>query len=131
MELNPAQSGKVNAALRGVLASTTPNQQVRAVLVVRPSGQTVPDPPPLDPADFLDRVAFREAVIAQQKQLTETRLGPLFRTLAQFGLHPRGGELGAVVVEGPAQQLLAALNLEEVIRGMADAQVEPPSPRRQ
>jgi hypothetical protein len=128
VELSDQQSRKVNAALRAVLEQSGGADPVAAVLILRAPAVTLPDA--LDPADFPDRTAYREAVIARERQLSRELLGPVIDSLAKFGLHPRGGDLHAVAVNGPVRQLLAALDLPEVSHALADEVLELPHPKR-
>jgi hypothetical protein len=128
VELSDTQARKLNEALRTILGRSAVGDAVAAVLILRPQpGRT---PTPLDPADFPNRTAYREAVIAQEQELTRELLGPVLNTIAQLGLHPRGGDLHAVAVTGPAGKLLAALDLPEVARALSDEPVEQPHPKR-
>lgn len=125
MELSPIQRAKVNDALARVLGAASPVDPVRAVLVLTPpTSERGPSP---TPADFPNREAFRRAMIDREAARRDPQV---LDALRHRGLHPRGGELGAVAVEGTAEQLVGALTLAGIQHALLDAPMTLVPPRR-
>jgi hypothetical protein len=129
VELSVSQARKVNPPLRTILERAAPGDAVRAILLLRPS--SFPETPlPPDPGAFPNRQAYREALIEQQRRLTEATVRPVLERLHALDLHPRGGQLNAIVVEGRAERFLQALELPQVSQAILDEPLTIPPPHR-
>jgi hypothetical protein len=114
-------SGKADPHLRRALDEAPPERRLRAVMVLgedeaaggpgmrRGAGGGAGAAPP-EPADYPDRTAWREAMIEHRRGGLGGELAAVKRALAELGLEVKGGATSAaVVVEGAAEQLRAAL----------------------
>jgi hypothetical protein len=131
MNLNSALLAKADPLLREALQKAGGGEVLRAVLVLRSEPKEGEGPEP-SPAAYPSRAEYRRALIERQRQrLKEGEVGRTVRELEGMDLKPRGGGLLAtVVVEGPADQVAAALELPGVVRGDLDRPVHLVNPRR-
>jgi hypothetical protein len=130
MNRDTASLAKADPMLREALRNAGDQGIVRAVLVLRhePDAGEPPAPPP---SAYPSRVEYRRALIERQRRrLKEGEVGRTVRALEEMDLKPRGGDLfEIVVVEGPADKVVSALELPGVARGDVDRPLELVNPR--
>lgn len=79
----------------------------------------------IDPAQFPTRTAYREEAIARRKEQLDRYIGSTLKKLKALSLKPRGGtQSPTVVVEGPARQIVAALELPGVLHARLDQPIK-------
>jgi hypothetical protein len=134
MKLEDRHVQKIDPLLQDALGQAEDEEILRAVMVLGPeSGDTEKgwrgEAP--EPSQFRSRKAYRQALIEQrQSQLVED-IGQTLEALRDLSLTPRGGKTSrVVVVEGPAHQILTALDLPGVQHASLDRPVELVEPRR-
>jgi hypothetical protein len=120
----------MHPALRAALEQSRPSDVVRAILLLHQPGPVVEPEPPPNPTAFPSRNAYRAALIERQERAAETAIRPILEHLRRLELHPRGGKLNAVLVEGPVDQFLEALDLPQVSQALPDERLTTPTPRR-
>lgn len=123
MELEARHLGKVDDQLRRALEQASGDEVLRGVVQLVAAPQ--PDGGPR-PEAFATREAYRQALIRHRRKHLEAGLRGVLARLADLSLHPRGGGLSqTAVVEGPARQFRAALELPEVRHASLDQPLTP------
>lgn len=116
---------KIDDHLHETLRQAGESELVRAIVTLRPEGDAPPEPAPLDPADFPDRVAYRKAQIDQRAESLDRSVGGVKKKLEALGLKVQGGQTSpTVVVEGEAGKMLDSLDLEGVGSASLDRKIE-------
>lgn len=119
---------KADPHLREALESAPRERRLRTVMVLGGeagggglgmAGRGAPAPP--EPKDYPDRTAWRQALIEHRKRGLGGEIGDVKRALADLGLEVKGGATSAaVVVEGAAEAVRAALDLAGVRHASLD-----------
>ena len=118
MNLTQHQHDKVDTLLLDALTKAEPDTIIRVIMKLQPS--THPESKsaqehPIDPVLFESRQEYRAALIERQKRQTDSEIGETIRALESLSLTVQGGQISrTVVVEGPAQQIAASLNIPGV-----------------
>lgn len=117
---------KVDEHLHEKLRCAEESELVRAIVRLKPEGvSAAAEPVPLDPKDYPDRVAYRQAMIDQRAEHLERDVGGVKRKLEALGLKVQGGQTSpTVVVEGEAGKVLDSLDLEGVEGASLDREIE-------
>ena len=134
MKVEEKDLGKVDPLLREALVRAKGDEVLRAVFLLggtskeahEVGAETGPSPD-----EFPSRTAYRRAKIAQRQKAVAREIHDTLQALEELSLAPRGGKMGrAVVVEGPARQVSAALGLAGVVHASLDRPIELIKPRR-
>ncbi len=125
MKLANIHAAKIDELLRNTLLEAEGNEVVRAVMVLgRPSDERRRGPAPPEPTQFSSRTDYRRALIECRQVEVGMIIGKTRQKLSELNLNPRGGKVGhTVVVEGPAERILASLELPGVRHASLDQRV--------
>lgn len=134
MKLTERHIKKVDSLLLDALMRAQGDEVIRAVMLLGPEHEETEKrgvSQTLDPTQFPSREAYRRALIAKRKSQLTPHLRDTLRALSELSLTPRGGTVSrAVMVEGPAHQILTSLELPGVCHASLDRPVELIGPRR-
>ncbi len=131
MKLGKAHIAKIEDLLCNALKEAEGNEVIRAVMVLGPLGREPRhEEAPPEVLKFSSRTAYRQALIEDRQVKIGQAIGETWRQLADLKLNPRGGKVGrTVVVEGPAQKILASLELPGVQHASLDRCIGLVAPR--
>jgi hypothetical protein len=134
MKLQERHTDKIDPLLRDALKQAQGDEMLRAVMVLGPERTDAEEGltgEALDPAQFPSREAYRQTLITQRQNQLAHDLRETLQALQGLSLTPRGGTMSrTVVVEGPACQILASLDLPGVRHASLDRPIELIRPRR-
>jgi hypothetical protein len=123
MKLSDDELSKADSNLRQALTSAKTDDHLRVVMILG-----LPDQPPTEnprPKQFVDRRAYRQALIDQQQQNVKAATGPVLESLKGLGLRISGGNLTrAMVVEGSAKAVASALGLSGIRSAALDVEID-------
>jgi hypothetical protein len=132
MKLTQSVFGKINAELQEALTQTEREETLRVIMQLGSAESERASEKPenvFDPSQFSSRRDYRQALIDQQKAQVSQEVGDTLNKLRALSLKVQGGEIGrTVVVEGPAREITAALELPGVRSASLDqrfALIEP------
>lgn len=131
MDLNDTHLTKIDRPLLEKLTQAKRGEVLRVAMTLEagPTASAQGAPPALDPAQFADRTAYRQALIDQQQTRLAAALGDTIQTLQDLSLKTYGGTTSRVIVaEGTAEQILKSLELPGVNHASFDqtTKVQPP-----
>ncbi len=131
MKLGKAHIAKIDGLLRIALKEAEGNEVIRAVMVLGPLGREPRhEEAPPELLQLSSRTAYRQALIEDRQVKIGHAIGETRRQLADLKLSPRGGKVGhTIVVEGPAAQILASLELPGVRHASLDRRIGLVAPR--
>jgi len=125
MQLNATHLAKADPTLRVALQHARGDELLRAIVrLAIPRIDPASEP---QPSQFPSRRAWREALIAAQQQHVTAGLQHPLAALAALRLRTRALQVGpTVIVEGPAESIRDALELQEIVTATLDRQVTLP-----
>lgn len=131
MKLGKSHIAKIDDLLCNALKEAEGNEVIRAVMVLGPlDSEPGREEAPPEPLQYSTRTAYRQALIEDRRVKIGQAIGETRQKLAQLNLNPRGGKVGyTVVVEGPAAQILASLELSGVRHASLDQRISLVAPR--
>ena len=125
MKLADRHVAKTDPRLEDTLKHAQEDENIRAIVVLEPDAPTNRVDKKLHPSQFSSRQAWREALIEQRENQLAGEIGSTLEELEKLSLKPRGGKVGrAVVVEGPARDIAASLDLPGVIHASLDRPID-------
>jgi|YNPBryunderm2012_1023409.scaffolds.fasta_scaffold04167_2 hypothetical protein len=133
MKLTGIDTSKVDVQLRKALRSAHPDDVLRVVMTLQPESSSETGMPEfeLDPAQFRSREEYRRELIAARQRKMDAALHDTREELARLLPEVHGGQLShTVVVEGPARQVVSALQLSGVSQAWLDQPLQLVEPRR-
>lgn len=123
--LDEKRVAKTDPLLEETLKHARGDENIRAVVVlssVEPTSRVDQEP---HPSQFPSRQAWRKALINRRESQLSGEIGGTLEELRNLSLKPRGGTVGrAVVVEGPARDIAASLDLPGVRHASLDRTIE-------
>lgn len=130
MKVDNKYSSKTDPLLQQALSNAEEREILRAVMVIgaeSPNSENhcaQSEEPHIDPSQFSSRLDYRKALIAHRQSQVSDDMHDVLQALRDLSLSPRGGTMGkTVVVEGPAAQILASLELPSVLHASLDQEV--------
>ncbi len=130
MKIDDKYNSKTDPLLQQALSNAGEREVLRAVMVIGTDSQEVEHgcaqskAPQVDPSQFSSRLDYRKALIAQKQSQVADDMHEVLQALHDLSLSTRGGTMGkTVVVEGPASQILASLELPSVLHASLDQEV--------
>ncbi len=130
MKVDNKHNSKTDPLLQQALSNAEEREILRAVMVIGAESQDSENgcaqspEPHVDPSQFSSRLAYRKALIAQRQNQVADDMHDVLQALHDLSLSTRGGTMGkTVVVEGPAAQILASLELPSVLHASLDQEV--------
>ncbi len=133
MKLTRIDMSKVDMRLKKALRNARPDDVFRVVMTLQPALAVEPGMPEfeLDPAQFETREEYRRELIAERQQQMYAALHDTREELERLLPEVHGGKLShTVVVEGPARQLISALQLSGVSHAWLDQPLDLVEPRQ-
>lgn len=134
MKINKRIAKKADPLLLEALAEAEGDEVLRAVVLLDDGtdvGSEVSAGEQLEPSQFPSRFEFRRKLIEQRQAHLESEIGETLEKLSELSLSPKGGKIGrSVVVEGPARQIAASLELPSVSHASLDRRIQLIGPRR-
>ncbi len=134
MKMSKRMAAKADSPLCEALAQAKGDDVLSAVMLLgsEESDSGISDDDRIDPAHFTSRTEYRKKLIEQRSADVKSEIGETINKLSDLSLNPRGGKIGrAIVVEGPARQIAAALDMPSVRHASLDRRVRLIEPRRQ
>ena len=124
MKLNERHIAKTDPLLGDRLEHAREDENIRAVMILGPEETSSSVHKELHPSQFPSRQAWREALVEQRKSQLEDEIGGTLKELRELALKPQGGKISqAVVVEGPAANIAASLDLPGVRHASLDREI--------
>jgi len=121
MKVEEQIAQKVDPELLRALHDAAGHEILRTVMVLGDDSKPAPETPSIDPSRFATRSDYQRALRSRQQEQVKGAVRPVQKQLEQLDLKTRGGEFSrSVVVEGPAQQILASLELPGVQHASLD-----------
>ncbi|NUN95490.1 MAG: hypothetical protein HUU16_04900 [Candidatus Omnitrophica bacterium] len=112
------------------LEEATGDEPIRALMLLGGSSSTTSVETVEEGRDSTDRVTLRKRLIEARGKELQGEIGTTLDKLRELSLSPRGGRvLHTVVVEGPAQSIVKALEMSEVQHATLDRKVRVVHPR--
>ena len=125
MKLADRHVAKTDPRLEDTLKHAQEDENIRAIVVLEPVRPANRVDKKLHPSQFSSRQAWRQALIEQRENQLAGEIGGTLEELEKLSLKPRGGKIGrAVVVEGPARDIAASLDLPGVIHASLDHPID-------
>jgi hypothetical protein len=129
MRLEARWLEKAEPRLREVLLSAAEPEALRVLLTL--AAPPEPEGIPPSPAEFPNRVEYRQALIERRERHLQRALGDTLRSLAVLGIRVVGGEvMRTVIADGTAEQVAEALGLSGVEKASLDQRVDLIQPGR-
>jgi hypothetical protein len=124
MKLNERHIAKTDPLLEDTLKHARGDENIRAVMIVGPEEPTSSVHKQPHPSQFPSRQAWRDALVKRRKGQIEGKVGDTLKQLRELSLNPQGGKISqAVVVEGPAANIAASLDLPGVRHASLDREL--------
>ena len=118
MHLDPVHLKKADENLRSALVQARENDPLCVILLLEVKLTMSPAKP--DPREFSSRTEWRKSIVQQQQALLQSAIGSTLDQLRGIGLEPQGGALGQVVVQGPASDIVRALEIAGIQLAVLD-----------
>ncbi|MEM8721668.1 MAG: NACHT domain-containing protein [Cyanobacteria bacterium P01_G01_bin.39] len=115
--MSPERSflNKIDPLLQDKLANASDNEILRVVMRLRSENQVNTESTAISPADFPNRIEYRQALIAQRQKQLAGDVGATKKAIANLVLETYGGvNTSSLVVEGTVEQILQSLDLSGI-----------------
>ncbi|MCS6883330.1 MAG: hypothetical protein RMK84_19740 [Oscillochloridaceae bacterium] len=133
MKLTGIDMSKIDVQLKKALRNAKPDDVFRVVMTLQPATALESGVPEfeLDPTQFETREEYRRELIAARQRKMDAALHDTREELERLLPEVHGGKLShTVVVEGPARQLISALQLSGVSHASLDQPLHLVEPRQ-